>query len=126
MGGNPTTTLKTENSSFGTVLTDGLGYTLYWFDKDTATKSACTGVCVSNWPPVTGAPKPAAGLSLPGQLGTFTRSDGTVQATYDGHPLYTYAGDPGPDQVGGNDIVEYGGIWYAMTVHGVAVQTPSH
>jgi predicted lipoprotein with Yx(FWY)xxD motif len=116
----------TESSSFGTVLTDGTGFTLYWFDKDTATRSACTGVCVSNWPPVTGAPEPVAGLSLPGKLGTFTRSDGTVQATYDGHPLYTYAGDPGPDQVGGNDIVEFGGTWYAMTVHGVAVQTPSH
>jgi predicted lipoprotein with Yx(FWY)xxD motif len=119
IGGNPTTTVEVEQSRFGPVLTDGTGYTLYWFAKDTPGKSACLDICVSQWPPVTGAPQPAPGISLPGSFGTFVRSDGARQATYDGHPLYTYAGDPEPGEIGGNDVYEFGGYWYAMTVTAV-------
>jgi predicted lipoprotein with Yx(FWY)xxD motif len=53
-----------------------------------------------------------------GTLGTITRSDGTVQATYDGHPLYTFAGDKSPGQDKGNGVTGFGGKWYAMTVSG--------
>jgi predicted lipoprotein with Yx(FWY)xxD motif len=116
------TTIKTEQSRFGPVLADGTGYTLYWFDKDTATKTACLGVCVSQWPPVTGVPKLAPGLSLPGTLSSFIRSDDIRQVTYNGHPLYTYAGDPEPGEIGGNDLYEFSGYWYAMTV---TAATPS-
>ena len=73
------------------VVTNSAGMTLYWFAPDTKTTSKCTGSCATYWPPVKG---PAtAGSGVTGTLGTITRSDGTTQATYDGHPLYTYAAD---------------------------------
>jgi predicted lipoprotein with Yx(FWY)xxD motif len=119
------TTIKIEQSRFGPVLTDGTGFTLYWFNKDTATDTACIGVCVSQWPPVTGVPKLAPGLSLPGALRSFIRTDDVRQATYDGHPLYTYAGDPEPGEIGGNGRYEFGGYWYAMTVTAATPSAPA-
>jgi predicted lipoprotein with Yx(FWY)xxD motif len=115
-GGNPATLLKTDATRVGTVLTNGTGYTLYWFSQDTATSSACNNVCQNNWPPVTGRPKLDAGVSLPGKLGAFTRVGGVTQATYDGHPIYTYAGDFEPGDTDGNGLYEFGGYWYAVTV----------
>ncbi len=98
------------------VLTNSAGLTLYWFVPDTSTTSKCTGSCATYWPPVKG---PAtAGSGVTGTLATITRSDGTVQATYDGHPLYTYAGDTAPGQAKGNGLNASGGLWYEMTVSG--------
>jgi predicted lipoprotein with Yx(FWY)xxD motif len=98
------------------VLTNSKGQTLYWFGPDTSTTSNCTGSCATYWPPVTGPV--TAGPGVTGTLGTITRSDGTVQATYDGHPLYTYVGDTTPGQDKGNGLNTSGGVWYAMTVSG--------
>ena len=76
--------LKTTAISGVTVLTNAKGFTLYWFVPDTSTKSNCNGSCAQIWPPVKG---PAtAGSGVTGKLGTITRSDGSTQATYDGHP----------------------------------------
>ena len=98
------------------VLTNAKGFVVYWFAPDTPTSSKCTGSCATYWPPVTG---PAtAGSGVTGTLGTITRSDGTKQATYDGHPLYTYAGDTSPGQAKGNGLNVSGGLWYEMTVSG--------
>ena len=120
------TVLKTGNTSLGTVLVDGSGYTVYWFAKDHGTTSACTGACASAWPLVTGTPRSASGVSLPGTLSTISRSGGVLQATYNGHPLYTYAGDTAPGQAGGNDINGFGGLWYAITIGGSSTSpTPS-
>jgi predicted lipoprotein with Yx(FWY)xxD motif len=113
-GGNTVALLKTARTSFGTILTNATGYTLYWFTKDTATTSACGDVCASNWPPVTGTPRLATGARLHGTLGTLIRPDGTVQATYDGHPLYTFAGDFESGDVGGTGLTEFGGVWHAI------------
>jgi len=98
------------------VLTDASGKTLYWFAPDTSTTSKCSGSCATYWPPVKGPV--TAGSGVTGTLGTITRSDGTMQATYDGHPLYTYAGDSGPGQNKGNLLNVSGGLWYEMTVSG--------
>jgi predicted lipoprotein with Yx(FWY)xxD motif len=98
------------------VVTDAKGLTLYWFAPDTSTTSKCTGSCATYWPPVTGPV--TAGTGVTGTLGTITRSDGTTQATYDGHPLYTYAGDSAPGQAKGNGLNASGGLWYEMTVSG--------
>jgi len=98
------------------VLTNSKGFVLYWFVPDTSTTSKCTGSCATYWPPVKGPP--TAGSGVTGTLGTITRSDGTTQATYDGHPLYTYAGDTAPGQAKGNGLNASGGLWYEMTVSG--------
>jgi predicted lipoprotein with Yx(FWY)xxD motif len=110
--------IKTTSTSIGTVLTNAQGFTLYWFAIDTPTKSNCNGSCATYWPPVAGAPSAAAGASLPGKFGTIKRSDGSTQATYDGHPLYTYKGDSAAGQTGGNGLKLSGGLWYAVTPSG--------
>ena len=99
-----------------TVLTNAQGRTLYWFAPDTATRSACYGTCAAYWPPVRGAA--TAGPGVTGSLGTITRSEGPVQATYDGHPLYTYVGDTAAGQANGNRLNLNGGLWYVVTPSG--------
>jgi predicted lipoprotein with Yx(FWY)xxD motif len=111
-------TINTMSTSKGTVLTNAHGYTLYWFAKDTATKSNCNGSCATYWPPVIGKAVAAAGASLPHSFGTIKRADGQTQVTYDGHPLYTYAGDTARRQVKGNDLNVSGGLWWAATPSG--------
>jgi predicted lipoprotein with Yx(FWY)xxD motif len=103
------------------VVTNSKGRTLYWFVPDTSTASKCTGSCATYWPPVTGPV--TAGSGVTGTLGTITRPDGTTQATYDGHPLYTYVGDPAPGQAKGNGLNISGGLWYEMTVSGAKPAT---
>jgi predicted lipoprotein with Yx(FWY)xxD motif len=112
--GGSTVTAKTIGGQ--QVLTDAQGKTLYWFAIDTSSKSNCSGSCATFWPPVKGPV--TAGSGVTGTLGTITRSDGTKQATYIGHPLYTYAGDSAPGQNKGNGLNLSGGLWYEMTVSG--------
>ena len=106
--------LKTAMVGGVTVLTDSRGFTLYSFAPDTATTSNCTGSCAAYWPPLTGAP--TAGPGVTGELGTITRPDGTTQATYNGHPLYTYVGDTHPGQANGNNLNLNGGLWHEVTI----------
>jgi predicted lipoprotein with Yx(FWY)xxD motif len=115
--------LKTTTISGVTVLTNAKGFTLYWFVPDTSTKSNCNGSCAQIWPPVKG---PAtAGSGVTGKLGTITRSDGSTQATYDGHPLYTYTADTAPGQANGNGINVSGGVWHEVTASGAAAAASS-
>jgi predicted lipoprotein with Yx(FWY)xxD motif len=109
-------TLQTVRIGGMTVLANSKGLTLYWFAPDTATRSACYGSCAVYWPPVTG---PAtAGPGVTGRLATIKRSDGSVQATYDGHPLYTYVGDSAAGQAHGNNLNLNGGLWHEETASG--------
>jgi predicted lipoprotein with Yx(FWY)xxD motif len=112
------TTIKTMTTSKGTVLANSAGHTVYWFAIDTSTKSNCNGTCATFWPPVKGTAKAAAGASLTGQFGTITRSDGSTQATYDGHPLYTFKQDTAAGQINGNGLKIEGGLWWAETPSG--------
>ena len=98
------------------VLTNSAGMTLYWFVPDTPTASKCTGSCATFWPPVKGPV--TAGSGVTGTLSTITRSDGSKQASYDGHPLYTFAGDKSAGQATGNGINESGGVWWEMETSG--------
>jgi predicted lipoprotein with Yx(FWY)xxD motif len=115
--------LKTTQISGVTVLTNAKGFTLYWFVPDTSTKSNCNGSCAQIWPPVTGPATAGAGVT--GKLGTITRSDGSTQATYDGHPLYTYTADTAPGQANGNGINASGGVWHEVTASGAAAPASS-
>jgi predicted lipoprotein with Yx(FWY)xxD motif len=108
--------LKTARIGGVTVLTDAKGLTLYWFAPDTATRSNCNGSCAAYWPPVKGPATPGPGVT--GRLATIKRSDGSIQVTYDGHPLYTYVGDTGPGQANGNRLNLNGGLWYEVTAAG--------
>ena len=115
--------LRSTTINGTTVLTNSAGFTLYWFVPDTSTTSKCTGSCATYWPPVKG---PAtAGSGVTGTLSTITRPDGTTQATYDGHPLYTYVADTAPGQAKGNGLNLSGGVWHEVTVSGSAVPASS-
>jgi predicted lipoprotein with Yx(FWY)xxD motif len=109
-------TLKTARIGGVAVLTNAKGLTLYWFAPDTPRSSACTGSCAAYWPPLSG--DPMAGPGVTGRLGTIKRSGGTEQATYDGHPLYTYIGDSARGQANGNKLDLNGGYWYEVRVSG--------
>jgi predicted lipoprotein with Yx(FWY)xxD motif len=115
--------LKTATIGGVTVLTNAKGFTLYSFAPDTATKSNCNAGCVQYWPPVKG---PAtAGSGVTGTLTTIKRSDGSMQAAYDGHPLYTYVGDTAPGQAKGNGLNLSGGVWHEVTASGGAAPAQS-
>ncbi len=117
------TALKTASIGGVTVLTNAKGFTLYWFAPDTAATSNCNAGCVQYWPPVKG---PAtAGPGVTGTLTTITRSDGSVQAAYDGHPLYTYVADPAPGPAKGNGLTLSGGVWHVVTASGAAAPAQS-
>jgi predicted lipoprotein with Yx(FWY)xxD motif len=105
------------------VLTNAKGFTVYWFARDSMTRSNCNASCAKYWTPVKGPV--TAGHGVTGKLGTIKRSDGTVQATYNGHPLYTYVGDTAPGQNKGNGLNISGGLWYEVTVSGSAAPAPS-
>ena len=115
--------LKTTKIGGATVLTNAKGFTLYWFVPDTSTTSKCNGSCATYWPPLKGPATAGAGVS--GKLGTIKRSDGSVQATYNGHPLYTYVADAAPGQAKGNGLNLSGGVWHEVTVSGAAGAAPS-
>jgi hypothetical protein len=85
-------------------------------------RSVCTGQCLSAWPAVTGKPAAVSGIKLNGILGTIARPGGVVQATYNGYPLYTYAGDSGPGATAGNGV---GGVWHMITGSVLTSSVPS-
>jgi len=109
-----TTVLKTTTIGGTTILTNGKGFTLYSFAPDTPATSKCYGSCAALWPPVIGTA--AASSALPGRVGTIKRTDGSEQLTYNGHPLYTYAGDSAPGQANGNNLNLNGGLWLEVPV----------
>jgi predicted lipoprotein with Yx(FWY)xxD motif len=113
-GGGGSQTLDARTIGGKALLTDAKGLTLYTFAPDKVNKSVCYGDCASYWPPVPG--NVSAGPGVTGKIGTITRTDGTTQATYDGHPLYTYIGDHGPGTAAGNNINLNGGLWLDVPV----------
>jgi predicted lipoprotein with Yx(FWY)xxD motif len=114
--------IKTSTSSRGAFLTDGSGRAVYDFLADSKNKSACSGACAAAWPPVivTGQPTAGGGVSASG-LSTITRSDGTKQVTYDGRPLYYFAGDTGPGMVKGQGLNGFGHLWWLLTPTGASL-----
>jgi len=116
--GSSSSMVKSTTISGVKVLTNARGFTLYWFVPDTSTKSNCNGACAQYWPPLKGPVTAGAGVT--GKLTVITRQDGSKQAAYDGHPLYTYVSDTAPGQAKGNGLNLSGGVWHEVTVSGAA------
>lgn len=113
MGASGTVTLTIKKTAIGDVLADAKGDTLYWYAKDMkGGPSTCTGSCLAAWPAVSGKPAAAMGVTFAGKLGSVANASGTVQATYNGYPLYRYAEDMAPGQTSGNGA---GGVWHVIT-----------
>ncbi len=113
------TTLSTKSGSVGTYLTDGSGKSLYEFASDTSTTSTCSGACVTYWPPLTSSAPATAGSGVTGSdIGSITRSDGSKQVTYKGHPLYYFALDKAPGDTKGQGSSNFGAKWWLLTPAG--------
>jgi predicted lipoprotein with Yx(FWY)xxD motif len=117
-------TIETHSGPDGTYLTDSAGRTLYLWVADTGSTSTCTGSCASAWPPATSGATPTAGSGVTAaQLGVSKRSDGTEQATYDGHPLYYFTGDTSAGQMNGQGSTGFGAAWWIVSPSGSAITT---
>ena len=100
--------------------------TLYLFAADTGTQSECTRACASAWPPLMATGKPTVGAGADASLvGSTTRSDGTRQVTYAGHPVYLFSGDQNPGDTNGEGIVAFGASWYAVSPAGDQITGPA-
>jgi predicted lipoprotein with Yx(FWY)xxD motif len=122
-GGDTATIGLANNGNLGKILVDSKGDTVYLFQKDTGTKSTCTGACATTWPPVPATGKPTVADGLSGKVGTTTGSGGKPQVTYAGHPLYRFAGDSKPGDANGQGTNAFGALWYVVSSSGAAVTT---
>jgi predicted lipoprotein with Yx(FWY)xxD motif len=119
-------TIGVANVGLGKILVDSQGHTLYLFQKDMGTTSACTGACASNWPPLRANGKPTLGSGANASLvGTTMRSDGKPQVTYNGHPLYLFEGDKKRGDTKGEGVNAFGGGWFALSPAGNQVSASS-
>ena len=116
------TVITTYAGSAGTFLTAGSGRAVYLWAKDGMNMSACSGACATAWPPVpaTGT-LTATGGARASDLGTITRSDGTKQVTYDGHPLYYFVGDSAAGQTNGQGSDNFGAKWWLVASSGAKI-----
>ncbi len=109
------------NSKLGQILVDGKGITVYLFVKDTGQSSTCYTSCAQVWPPVLTSGPPQAGTGATASLlGTTTRTDGKVEVTYAGHPLYYFVSDKQPGDATGQGVDNFGGLWWVLTPSGAA------
>jgi predicted lipoprotein with Yx(FWY)xxD motif len=115
------TELVAADSQYGSILFDSDQQAIYLFDKETSAASECYGDCATAWPPVLTDGEPQAGDGIDADLlGTTERDDGSIQVTYDGHPLYYYVDDP-PGQVLCHNVDEFGGLWLVVEPSGEPV-----
>src|SRR4051794_8336886 len=121
-GGAPATIGVANAGSLGKILMDSKGRTLYLFQKDSGTRSACTGACAAAWPPLRASAKPVVGSGASASMVTTApRSDGSPQVVYNGHPLYLYAGDKNPGDTNGQGVTGFGAAWYAVSPAGATI-----
>ena len=124
--GGSSATVSVANTGLGKILVDSQGRTLYLFQKDSGTKSTCSGGCATAWPPLRSSGKPTAGGGAKASLlGTTPRSDGQPQVTYNGHPLYGYQGDTKAGDTNGQGINGFGALWYVLSPAGSEITTAS-
>jgi predicted lipoprotein with Yx(FWY)xxD motif len=114
------------NTGLGQILVSAKGLTLYLFQADQGTKSACTRACANAWPPLLVQAKPTVGSGVNTSLvGTTARPEGTTQVTYNGHPLYTFVKDGKPGETNGQGVSAFGANWFAVSAAGTRVSGAS-
>jgi len=111
----PATVAVATDAKLGKILVDGSGRTLYLFEADKGTTSTCYSSCASYWPPLltNGAPQAGSGANA-SLLGTTNRTDGTVEVTYAGHPLYYVVTDHNPGDATGQAVNNFGAAWFVL------------
>jgi len=115
-------TIKTATGSAGTYLVGPNGKAIYLWAADTGDKSSCSGACATAWPPVTTTGKPTAGAGVnAADLGTTTRSDGSEEVTYKGHPLYYFIADTSAGSTKGQGTNGFGAKWWLVAPSGTAI-----
>jgi predicted lipoprotein with Yx(FWY)xxD motif len=120
--GGSSATVKTVKGSLGVYLVGQSGRALYLWVADSKNKSHCSGACAAVWPPVTASGAPTgAGQAHSNLLGTITRPGGHKQVTYDGHPLYYYAGDSHAGTTAGQGNDGFGAKWWLVSPKGSAI-----
>ena len=118
------TTISVASTKLGQVLVDGSGRTVYLFEADKGKDSSCYNACAQAWPPVTTAGGPQSGAGASGaMLGTTTRTDGTTEVTYGGHPLYYFIADKKAGDITGQGINQFGAKWYVLAPNGTKIDT---
>jgi predicted lipoprotein with Yx(FWY)xxD motif len=121
----PGAVVKVGSTGLGQALVNAQGRTLYVWAHDKGRASTCYGDCATYWPPLLTTGKPIAGPGAnPALVGTTIRYDGQRQATYNGHPLYTFVQDTKPGQATGEGLTGFGGRWDPVSTAGVAIQAP--
>ena len=121
----PQVALMGASSRYGTIIVDASGRTLYLFDIERSGVPKCYGKCAVSWPPMRAPASHQAAAPLNQELiGTATRSDGSPQLVYNGHPLYYYAGDRAPGEIKCQAVIEFGGGWYVIDAVGNKIATP--
>jgi predicted lipoprotein with Yx(FWY)xxD motif len=120
--GQTATIAVAGNAKLGQILVDGNGRTVYLFAADKGTTSVCYTDCAAAWPPVLthGAPQAGAGATA-SLLGTTTRRDGSLQVTYNGHPLYYWIADKNPGDATGQALNNFGAPWYVLSPRGMQI-----
>jgi predicted lipoprotein with Yx(FWY)xxD motif len=119
-------TVGVANENLGKILVDSQGRTLYLFERDSGTKSACTGACAVEWPPLLATSKPTVGSGAKAAVvATSARPDGKPQITYNGHPLYLFSADQKAGDTNGQGVNAFGGLWYVLSSSGNEITTPA-
>ena len=116
-------TLRLVTTPLGKILVDSRGHSLYLFEHDKTTKSTCYATCAKDWPPFLASVRPHAGAGVKSALiGLTRRTDGKMQVTYHGHPLYGFFEDKSAGQTKGQGLDFFGGEWYVLGASGVKVE----
>jgi predicted lipoprotein with Yx(FWY)xxD motif len=109
--------VKLRDSQLGRLLFDGRDRALYYFTREKGGRNRCRGECAEAWPPFFAKARPRAAPGVKRSLLGTIRRGARRQVTYKGRRLYFYAHDP-RGEVLCNDIVEFGGTWFALTAEG--------
>jgi predicted lipoprotein with Yx(FWY)xxD motif len=119
-------TVSTKSVALGKILVTSKGLSLYLFQADKTSTSTCNGSCAKAWPPLVVTGKPTAGGGVQSKmLSTSKRSDGSMQVTYNGHPLYRFSGDKKSGDTNGQGLNQFGATWYVLGTDGKQITAKS-